>query len=221
MCPKHCGNLTCNAVGECCDESCLGCEVNDTKACLSCRHFSIGSDSNRICVQKCPSHLFVHENSRCISEDDCHRVKRPVFIKYDYNLHEYPYIPVDGKCQIDCPANSYPEGESGARRCQKCDGASCKKECPAGNIDSKATAQRYRGCTHIKGSLLINIRNQGSCKYCFFFFILIVNSNKIFFFFIIFSNHCARTGNLFSRCRSNRGNFIYCAFVSIVVAGIL
>lgn len=40
-----------------------------------------------------------------------------------------------------------------------------RKECPPGIIESISTAQYYRGCTHITGSLLINIRKRGGCKY--------------------------------------------------------
>lgn len=163
VCPSKCGNFTCNENGECCDESCLGCSNENSSVCLSCRYLSIGNVSDRQCVQKCPANTFAHENRRCVTEDECRAIKKPVFVKYDFNLLDYPYIPRDGKCATDCPSNFYPDGLSGKRVCIPCKG-SCKKECPPGNIDSISTAQRYRGCTHIKGPFVINIRNQGGRK---------------------------------------------------------
>lgn len=168
VCPSSCGNLTCNANGECCDELCLGCENDNKHKCLSCRYLSFGYLSNQQCVQKCPTNTFIHENRRCVTADECHAFKKPVIIKIDFNLHDRPYIPrQDGECQVNCPSNYYPDGPDGNRTCVKCVG-SCKKECPPGKIDSISNAQYYRGCTHITGSLEINIRNQGIRKYLFF-----------------------------------------------------
>lgn len=165
VCPAVCGNMTCNSEGQCCDESCIGCEKNDTNVCTTCRHLSFGGYPNRKCVERCPPNTFEHENRRCITAEECRRIKRPVFVKVEFNLHEYPYIPIEGKCKYECPSNFYPDGESGQRKCVKCGPEGCKKECPPGSIDSISTAQRYLGCTHITGPLVINIRNQGGCEY--------------------------------------------------------
>ncbi|XP_055327050.1 insulin-like receptor [Sitodiplosis mosellana] len=158
VCPAKCGNLTCNQNGQCCDESCLGCSNKNPNVCFSCRYLSFGNVLNRQCVQNCPGNTFAHENRRCVTEDECRAIKKPVFVNYD--LLDYPYIPSDGKCATDCPSKFYPDGPSGKRECIPCNG-SCKKECPPGTIDSISTAQWYRGCTHIKGPFVINIRNQG------------------------------------------------------------
>lgn len=156
----QCGNATCNARGECCHESCLSCtKPNDPDSCTSCRHLSLFIDK-RICVENCPTGWFAHDKRRCITASQCRAIKRPVFVKFDFNLAEYPYIPHDGECSISCPSTYYPDGTSGNRVCIKCEG-SCKKDCPPGSIDSISTAQRYRGCTHITGAMVINIRNQG------------------------------------------------------------
>jgi hypothetical protein len=40
----------------------------------------------------------------------------------------------------------------------------CRKNCGAANIDSIQSAQKLRGCTHIDGSLEIQIRSQGGRK---------------------------------------------------------
>lgn len=131
---------------------------------MSCRYLSIGNFENRQCVQKCPANTYAHENRRCVTENECRAIKRPVYVKVDYNLLEYPYIPRDGECATNCPSNFYPDGLSGNRRCNPCVG-SCKKECPPGTVDSISSAQRYRGCTHINGQFVINIRNQGGRKF--------------------------------------------------------
>lgn len=65
---------------------------------------------------------------------------------------------------LDCPPTYYADGESGNRHCKVCVGK-CKKECQGGTIDSFADAQRYRGCSHIKGALTIQIRSQGGREY--------------------------------------------------------
>lgn len=106
----------------------------------------------------------MHENRRCIGENDCRSVLKPTWINFEYNVPKQPYIPFQGACIYDCPTDYYPDGESGKRECKKCVGK-CKKECITGVIDSIAAAQRYRGCTHINGSLTIQIRSQGGRKY--------------------------------------------------------
>lgn len=160
VCAMHCGNRTCTEKGDCCDESCLACEPNNPNKCTTCRHFSIGDYTDRQCVQKCPAHTYQHENRRCIQDRECRNVSRPVMVNVELNLPLKPFIPFNGKCQLDCPSNHYPDGDSGNRFCRQCDGK-CKKECLPGSIDSIAAAQRYRGCTHITGSLWIQIRSQG------------------------------------------------------------
>lgn len=165
VCPPICGNLTCNANGDCCDESCVGCADNNTSQCLSCRYMTIGNGSTRQCVQKCPARTYALENRRCVSEEECHLTKRPYFLMYETPLLKRPYIArEDGECTYVCPSNYYPEGPSGKRRCEKCGESGCKRDCPPGNIDNISAAQRYRGCTHIKGSFQINIKNQGGRK---------------------------------------------------------
>lgn len=165
VCPPKCGNLTCNANGECCDELCLGCDNDNTSECLSCRYLSIGNITHHQCVKICPANTFIHDNRRCVTADECRALKRPVYVKYEFNIPERPFIPRhDGECQVACPSDYYPDGPNGNRTCVKCIG-SCKKECPPGKIDGISIAQYYLGCTHITGSLEINIRSQGSRKY--------------------------------------------------------
>lgn len=165
VCPSICGNLTCNANGGCCNESCVGCADNNTNECVLCRYMTIGNGKDRQCVQKCPANTYALENRRCVTAEECRITKRPYFLMYETPLLNRPYIPrEDGECTYVCQSNYYPDGPSGKRRCEKCDENGCKRECPPGSIDNISAAQRYRGCTHIKGSFVINIKNQGGRK---------------------------------------------------------
>lgn len=119
VCP-NCGNSTCDANGLCCDELCVGCELNKPSKCLSCRYLSIGTYPNQQCVQKCPADTYEHDNRRCIDANECRSIPRPVFPTLELNLVEYPYIPNDGKCSYSCPRNYYPDGPNGQRQCVPC-----------------------------------------------------------------------------------------------------
>lgn len=138
----------------------------DPNQCLSCRYFSIGYGEDQQCVEKCPADHYALESRRCVTKEDCQNTKRPYFLMYDTPLLGKPYIArEDGECTYVCPSDHYPDGKSGHRECKRCGEKGCKKECPPGNIDTISAAQRYRGCTHIKGSFVINIKNQGGRKY--------------------------------------------------------
>lgn len=82
---------------------------------------------------------------------------------------EYPFVPIHGICGLECPANFYATGGSGERHCIKCDGI-CRKDCAPASVNSIASIQAMQGCTRITGSLFIQIRNEGLCKYFFFFY---------------------------------------------------
>ncbi|KAG4073858.1 hypothetical protein HA402_014063 [Bradysia odoriphaga] len=159
VCPSKCGNSTCNVNGGCCDVSCVGCD--ETGKCLSCRHLSIGNAKDLQCVKSCPANMFSYKSYRCVTESECRAIKQPMYVEaYDeYLLLEYPYIPRDGECSTVCPSNFRPDKLLGHRKCIPCVGT-CNKLCRPGAIYSISTAQDYRGCTHISGSLMINIRNQ-------------------------------------------------------------
>ena len=82
-------------------------------------------------------------------------MKRP---REAFNLSkERPYKPFQNVCRIDCPVGYMDDETNNLTTCKKCNGL-CQKECGGANIDSIASAQRLRGCTHITGSLEIQIR---------------------------------------------------------------
>lgn len=94
-------------------------------------------------------------NRRCIQENECRKMKKPLEVLG--NVRDYPYKPFNHSCVIECPAGYMDEERDGKASCKKCDGP-CLKECSGASVDSIATAQKLRGCTHIKGSLEIQIR---------------------------------------------------------------
>lgn len=164
ICPPSCGNRSCNDNGQCCDESCLGtCKGDKFDKCEVCRYLSVGDfNSNRQCVRNCPVDTYEHHGRRCITAEQCRSI--PTSIRVDIKTPKYPLIPFLGKCTVTCPADYFSAGESGHRYCMKCDGQ-CQKECESATIDSIAAAQQFRGCTRVKGSVLIQIRSQGGCKF--------------------------------------------------------
>ena len=96
---------------------------------------------------------------RCIHADECKLIGKPLDIE---EKREHPYIPFNGVCLVKCPVNFFEYGEEFNRTCRPCDGL-CKKSCKGASIDSISSAQKLRGCTHIAGSLEIQIRSQGGC----------------------------------------------------------
>lgn len=70
---------------------------------------------------------------------------------------EFPYKPFNNSCVTECPAGYMDDEIDGKPTCKKCDGL-CLKECSGASVDSIASAQKLRGCTHITGSLEIQIR---------------------------------------------------------------
>lgn len=166
-CPAKCGDFTCNENGDCCDESCIGCQANSTSQCLSCRYLTIETGSHRQCVKECPTNMYALKNYRCVTDQECRETNRPYILKDEVSLPEKPYIPrADGVCSYVCPSNYYADNSNGKLQCVKCSkGVRCKRECPGGTIDTISTAQLYHGCTHITGSFTINIKNERNRKY--------------------------------------------------------
>lgn len=93
-------------------------------------------------------------NHRCIDEDRCRRMERP---KEAFNVKNFPYKPFNGSCVMECPPGYMDEEVNGRSSCKECEGP-CQKECGSGNVENIASAQALRGCTHIRGSLQIQIR---------------------------------------------------------------
>ncbi|XP_012280342.1 insulin-like receptor [Orussus abietinus] len=152
LCDRKCGDKVCSKTNECCHPSCIGgCTGKDSNSCIACRELVLPSN---VCVPQCPSGTYEYLNRRCVQADECRRMKRP---REASMVKEFPYKPFNNTCVMECPAGYMDDGVDARASCKKCDGP-CLKKCAGTSVDSIASAQRLRGCTHIVGSLEIQIR---------------------------------------------------------------
>ncbi|XP_053687388.1 insulin-like receptor isoform X2 [Sabethes cyaneus] len=160
-CADSCTSRSCTLTGECCDETCLGgCSGRNGSICNVCRHLSIDPAGRRQCVTKCPEGMYVY-HSRCITADQCYAIKKPISLDSNQDLPQYPYIPHNETCIMECPADHELLVVNERRRCKKCDKGACPKRCGGGNIDNIQSAQSLKGCEIIEGSLEIQLRSRG------------------------------------------------------------
>ncbi|XP_018333468.1 insulin-like receptor [Agrilus planipennis] len=153
VCPPNCS--ACNNRGECCDKKCLGgCSGEKLNVCDVCKEFSIEGGNHTRCVTECPKDKYEYMERRCINKQTCINLERPMELKEKIPF-DYPFKIFKDKCIIKCPANYMDDYKN--HECKLCEGR-CKKICPASRIDSILAAQQLRGCTHINGSLEIQIR---------------------------------------------------------------
>ncbi|XP_076640887.1 insulin-like receptor-like isoform X1 [Halictus rubicundus] len=152
ICEPKCENNACHSNGTCCNSLCLGgCDGPSAYDCKVCKNVVT---ADRECRDQCPNGTLEFMDYRCIPEDMCRRMEKP---REAYNVKQYPYKPFNGTCVIECPPGYTEEKVGDLRSCKKCEGP-CQKECEGEMVDSIATAQKLRGCTRIKGSLVIQIR---------------------------------------------------------------
>ncbi|XP_011696536.1 PREDICTED: insulin-like receptor [Wasmannia auropunctata] len=149
ICQK-CEDGACNNKGECCHASCLGGCTEVTTNCTVCRNVLVDGK----CEDRCPAGKLEFMNRRCIEKEECHKMPKPR--EASDAVKNYPYKPfLNTSCVIECPPGYM---ESARGDCEQCKGRWCLKECEGANVESIASAQKLRGCTHIKGSLEIQIR---------------------------------------------------------------
>lgn len=152
VCDK-CEDGACDDTGTCCHPSCLGgCAGPTAKDCKTCKNL-LTKDNE--CVDRCTNGTFEFMNRRCVDEQKCRSMSKPR--EALDSVQNYPYKPFNGSCVIECPAGYMDDEVDRKMSCKKCEGP-CLKECSATNVDSISSAQKLRGCTHIKGSLEIQIR---------------------------------------------------------------
>lgn len=155
VCDQKCGDRACDInSGRCCDPSCLGgCTGSTNSNCTVCRNVMVGAE----CKNRCPSGSYEFMNRRCVSEKECRQIPKPRETLGSVKL--YPFKPFNGTCVMECPAGYMESDENDEKNlsCRKCEGP-CLKECSGANVDNIASAQKLRGCTHIAGSLEIQIR---------------------------------------------------------------
>lgn len=121
VCPPQCGNRACNKNQECCDETCIGgCSNDNVKNCTVCKDYSYLDGAHRVCTVGCPNGTFIHMNRRCITEEECRKIKKPLVVR-DVQP-SYPYIPFNGVCTLECPVDHYEVESNKVRGCNKCEG---------------------------------------------------------------------------------------------------
>ncbi|GBP37476.1 Insulin-like receptor [Eumeta japonica] len=170
QCPRDCREGACMDNGTCCHESCVGgCSSPRAQDCFVCRHFAFGYGSNRKCLEKCPAHTYQHFGRRCVTETECRSMPPPIIIDSMNVNAERPdtrvnrtYKTLNDTCVYACPAGYEEIGEDDRNTtCLKCPPEGCTRPCLPGKVESLDSAELFRGCTHIQGSLEINIRGGG------------------------------------------------------------
>ncbi|CAG9816610.1 unnamed protein product [Phaedon cochleariae] len=152
ICPLNC--MACNNRGQCCDGSCLACSDRDPKICTVCHNYSIGFGRNKTCLNSCPRKLVGYLDRRCITPSECYNMSRPIQLHATSDV-EKPYKIHEESCVLQCPVDFTDNYKT--RTCDPCRGR-CNKTCEGITIDSVTAAKQLRGCTHIVGSLEIQLR---------------------------------------------------------------
>ncbi|XP_030697921.2 insulin receptor-related protein [Globicephala melas] len=144
-CPR---GLACTVRGECCHTECLGgcSRPEDPHACVACRHLYFQG----ACHRACPPGTYQHESWRCVTAEHCASLRSVPGRASTFGIHQ-------GSCLAQCPPG-FTRNDSSIF-CHKCEGL-CPKECKVGTktIDSVQAAQDLVGCTHVEGSLILNLR---------------------------------------------------------------
>ncbi|XP_052889500.1 insulin-like receptor [Anopheles moucheti] len=160
-CPARCPK-SCTKTGECCSTHCLGqCSSENTMHCMVCRKYYYIQNNRTHCVDKCPDSMFLFSESRCLTEDECYKLYKPLQRESDIT-GDYPYVPAQGECRLGCPVGHTLATVAGTQRptCVPCKG-SCRTECKGMVIESISQMQSLRGCMIVQGSLSIRLRQLG------------------------------------------------------------
>ncbi|KAG8231626.1 hypothetical protein J437_LFUL012555, partial [Ladona fulva] len=153
ICPEHCEGRACDERGACCHEMCLGsCRGPHTTDCYVCRDVVYNGE----CMKRCPFNTYEYLNRRCIHEKECLNMPTPPELDVSKSWKTF-----NGSCILECPPGYVEVMVKGVdgnyTQCERCND-SCRKECEGASINSISSAQKFRGCTYIKGSLEIQIR---------------------------------------------------------------
>ncbi|KAJ8926815.1 hypothetical protein NQ314_020663 [Rhamnusium bicolor] len=105
-------------------------------------------------MKECPPDYYKYLDRRCLKRDKCISMPKPIEL-HATNEIAFPYKIFNGSCILHCPADY--KSDYLNHTCIQC-GGRCEKYCDGINIDSISLAKQLRGCTHIKGSLEIQIR---------------------------------------------------------------
>ncbi|XP_060532183.1 insulin-like peptide receptor isoform X2 [Cylas formicarius] len=148
-CEGHCWNLDqCQEVpNQNCHIECLGCsKENSSRHCHTCKNFN----DHGTCVDKCPPHTYTNWISfDCLTEEEC------------FNFKKNAYWTFGDTCVNDCPPRYESIMVDGKKSCRLCD-SSCVRYCKVSNaIETLNELQKFKGCTHINGSLVLKLAAVG------------------------------------------------------------
>ncbi|VVD05182.1 unnamed protein product [Leptidea sinapis] len=150
-CPTSCGGRACFANGTCCHSTCLGgCDGPLPSDCHVCANFSFRYGSERTCMERCPANTYELDR-RCVTEQECRSMPVPQAgsdgSRRAPNIKAYKILH-NRKCVYVCPSGYM----------EPCPASGCVRECAGGKVDSVASAELFRGCTHVRGNALGEIR---------------------------------------------------------------
>eukprot|EP00794_Sanderia_malayensis_P009771 gene9771-10770_t len=157
FCKGECGPQGCvrGTVDQCCHPACLGgcTKANSDMHCFACKKYRTGNLGK--CVNQCPPGKYVIENFECASA--C-----PFWNPFFWSLPNWLilYYNYKGHCVLNCPAG-YVKNRA-TKNCDKCLGQRCPRVCTARSgtalIEGLSDAQKYKGCTEIRGNISIVLR---------------------------------------------------------------
>lgn len=169
ICPSACGDHGCMSNGTCCNSACLGgCDGPLASNCFVCKKFSFEYGSEMTCMESCPGGTY-ELSRRCVTEEECrlmHPPPQPVgaadstYFRFAIKVPAYKTFN-SSRCLFMCPSGYMEVGNETNATCQPCPRSGCVRECLGGKIDSVATAEQFRGCTHIKGKMEFTLRSSG------------------------------------------------------------
>ncbi|XP_046978161.1 insulin receptor-like [Vanessa cardui] len=160
-CPPKCGVHACYEDGKCCHPACAGgCDGPLASDCHVCANFSFRYGKERTCMERCPANTY-ELSRRCVTEQECRSSPPPQSSAGDAEPNIRAYKILRNRCVYVCP-NGYMEvGNLSNSTCEPCPLSGCVRECLGGKIDSVTSAEHFRGCTHVKGTLEITLRAGG------------------------------------------------------------
>ncbi|XP_078412186.1 insulin receptor-like isoform X1 [Cetorhinus maximus] len=153
VCSSECRRKACTPSGRCCHDECLGSctEPGSAAKCVACRHYYY----NGVCTPDCPAGTYKFEGWRCVTFSFCQMLHNEC--KPSKETECTRYVIHNGECMPECPSGYIVNSTS--LFCVPCTGL-CPKICSVNvkTIESVTAAQELRGCTIIKGCLVIKIR---------------------------------------------------------------
>ena len=184
-CQKVCNTTICgkdnsclvNNSSTCCHSSCIGGCTGPTEAdCIACRHIVHEGRCRSHCPAQAQGLRFLEFNERrCITFEEClqktykNESGEPEPYKSTGTGEEPGNSKKPGKCTKKCPTN-FEVDQTDKTVCKRCKAGRCRSICYGGPIRNAQDAQKFRGCTHIRGGIEINILKSSGSGMCLIFF---------------------------------------------------